>query len=75
MNRPCPFCNVRHRNLPQACFYSVHADHVHVVIARVASLGTSEQQEWAKEATTRWTSMRDYVKSQWPNDELLSRFT
>lgn len=63
----CPECGVNHKNFPRKCYYSVHADHAHVVIARVVSNGNSDQQAWAREAQTKWDNMKAYV-SKWPEE-------
>ena len=60
----CPVCNVRHRKFPRQCYYQAHGEYAHVVIARVASHGTSDQKAWAQEATERWAAMQDYIKAQ-----------
>ena len=38
-------------------------DNAHAVIAQVASNGTLDQQEWAKEAVNNWEAMQMYMKS------------
>jgi hypothetical protein len=43
------------------------ADHAHVVIAKLASYGTSEQQVWAADVREMHASMQSYVLERWPD--------
>ncbi len=43
-------------------------DNTHCVIARVASNGTSDQQEWAQQAKIKWEAMETYILNMFPNE-------
>jgi len=60
----CPLCQKNHRAFPRKCYYEVHGDHTHGVIAKLASLGSSQQVEYAKALASRMDEMEEYVKSQ-----------
>lgn len=68
--KQCPKCGKRHNKFPRNCYHEVMNDNSHAVIAKLASLGTSEQQEWAKEVKSNWKAMQDYIKSNgWLTDK------
>lgn len=64
----CPECGKKHNKFPSTCYYAAMADNTHVVIARVASLGTSDQKQWAQESKTKWEAMQTYVRTVFPNN-------
>jgi hypothetical protein len=62
MKLNCPECGKRHNKFPRTCYHASMNDNTHAVIARLASHGTSEQQQWAKDAAFKWKAMQDYIK-------------
>lgn len=69
MKQSCPKCGKRHNKFPRNCYYEFMNDNTHAVIARVASYGTSEQQQWAREAASNWKAMQAYIEVEFPNQD------
>ena len=55
--KKCPICSKTHRKFPRKCYESARDDHLHAVIARLASLGSSDQQAWSQRAQAVWDEM------------------
>lgn len=72
---PCPECNKKHNKFPRTCYHAAMSSNTHAVIARLASLGTSDQQQWAQEAKVKWEAMQEYVKAIFPNEGELKSLT
>ena len=68
MKSACPKCGKRHNKFPRECYYAVHTDHAHCVIAKLASLGNSTQQAWSKETELTWKAMSEYAELNFPDD-------
>jgi len=68
MENKCPECNKKHRLFPRQCYYTVHADYTHCVIAKLASLGNYEQKEFDKQSKLKWNAMEKYVESNFPKE-------
>lgn len=67
-NKICPACNKRHNKFPRKCYYFAHAEYAHCVIAKLASLGNAQQQEFDKQAKDNWEKMSAYARLNFPDD-------
>lgn len=68
MRDRCPKCITRHRKFPRTCYYAVHADNAHCVIAKLASLGTPQQTKFARDSAISWAAMDAYARRNFADD-------